>query len=128
MPKRRPRTKDFQHVLQEHAGSEAADDDSTADRQKFGKRSKFHQQNKTLKTAAGRMADVEMAAARKKLPLGEVVQVYSLFVDVMPSDPEVATAAEARTGSGMFLCTARRTMRKLISEELGEIVVGDLVR
>ena len=128
MPKRRPRTKDFRHALQEHAGSEAAHDDATADRQKFGKRSKFQQTNKTLKTAAGRMEDAERTAERRKLPIGEVVQVYSLFVDVQPQDDAVAGAARERTGSGMFLCTARRTMRKLIEQELGEIVVGDLVR
>jgi ribosome biogenesis GTPase len=128
MPKRRPRTKDYRHTLQEQGGREAIHDDATADRQKFGKRSKFQQQNKTLKTAAGRMADVERAAERKKLPVGEVVQVYSLYVDVQPRDPGVSATAAARTGSGMYLCTARRTMRKLISEELGEVVVGDLVR
>ena len=89
MPKRRPRTKDYRHTLQEQGGREAIHDDATADRQKFGKRSKFQQQNKTLKTAAGRMADVERAAERKKLPVGEVVQVYSLYVDVQPRDPGV---------------------------------------
>jgi ribosome biogenesis GTPase len=128
MPKRRPRSKDFRHVLQEQAGSEAAHDDATADRQKFGKRSKFHQANKTLKTALGRMEDADRTAERKKLPVGEVVQVYSLFVDVQPRDDRVAAAAMERTGSGTYLCTARRTMRKLIEEELGEVVVGDRVR
>jgi ribosome biogenesis GTPase len=128
MPKRRPRTKDFRHALDEQGGREAVHDDLTADRQKFGKRSKFHQQNKTLRTATGRMADVELAAERKKLPVGEVIQVYSLFADVHPRDEAVARSAVDRTGSPMYLCTARRTMRKLIAEELGEMVVGDLVR
>ena len=128
MPKRRPRTKDFQHVLDEHAGAEARDDDATADRQKFGKRSKFHQHNKTLRTAASRMAEAEHAAARKALPVGQVVQVYSLFADIEPQDPAIADETRRRTGRPMFLCTARRTMRKVIAEELGEIVVGDLVR
>lgn len=128
MPKRRPRTKDFRHTLDERSGQENVHDDATADRQKFSKRSKFHQRNKTLVTAAKRMADVALTAQRKKLPVGQVVQVYSLYADVMPQDEQVARQAEGRTGSGMFLCTARRTTRKLIEEELGEIVVGDLVR
>ena len=128
MPKRRPRNKDFKHVLQEHAGSEAADDDATAGRQQFSKRSKFQQHNKTLVTAAERMADAGLSAERKRLPLGQVVQVYSLFSEVEPQDAAVAEAARRRTGSGTFLCTARRTMRKLIGESHGEVVVGDMVR
>lgn len=128
VPKRRPRTKDYRHTLDERAGQEAADDDVTADREKFGKRSKFHQINKTLRTAGDRMADAELAAERKKLPVGEVVQVYSLFADVEPRDEAVATSARQRTGSGLVLCTARQTMRKLIADSHGQIVVGDVVR
>ena len=128
MPKRRPRSKDYRHTLDERAGQEAADDDVTSGREKFGKRSKFHQINKTLRTAADRMADAELAAERKKLPVGEVVQVYSLFADVEPRDGAVAAAALQRTGSPIVLCTARQTMRKLIEQSHGQIVVGDVVR
>ncbi len=128
MPKRRPRTKDFRHTLEERSGREAVHDDITADRQKFGKRSKFQQQNKTLRTAADRMADAERAAQAKKLPIGQVLQVYSLFAEVEPQDPAASAEALGRTGSGNFLCTARRTMRKLIEATHGEIVVGDQVR
>ena len=74
------------------------------------------------------MADADRTAARKKLPLGQVVQVYSLYADVEPLDADVAATARERTGSAMYLCTARRTMRKLISESHGEMCVGDRVR
>ena len=66
MPKRRPQTKDYRHTLDERAGQEAADDDVTSDREKFGKRSKFRQINKTLATAADRMADAQLAAERQE--------------------------------------------------------------
>src|SRR5690606_35489464 len=112
----RPRTKDFRHVLDERTGREARDDDVTDDRQKFGKRSKFHQHNKTLRTAAERMTDAELLADRRKLPLGEVIQVYSLYADVDPKEEAVAAEAQKRTGNRMYLCTARRTMRKVIGD------------
>ena len=130
MPKRRPSADDLtqgflddQHQLVEDVADEAG-----RTRQKFGKRTKFQQHNKTLRTAADRMADADLSAERKKLPIGSVVQVYSLYIDVEPLDADVAETARRRTGSGTFLCTARRTMRKLISEELGEVCVGDRVR
>ncbi|MEM7807058.1 MAG: hypothetical protein AAF561_02990, partial [Planctomycetota bacterium] len=84
MPRRRPRDKDFSDLLlDEQSGSRAADhDDRGSGSQKFGKRSKYHQQNKTLRTAADRHADARLAAEKKALPIGDVRQVHSLFSSV----------------------------------------------
>lgn len=130
MSKRRPSADDLtQGFLDEqHELVEEIADHAGQTHQKFGKRSKFQQHNKTLKTAAERMADADRAAEQKKLPVGEVIQVYSLYADVRPLDKSVSDKALERTGSPLFLCTARRTMRKLIADTHGEMCVGDRVR
>ena len=130
MPKRRPSADDLTQGFldDQHQIIESVADEAGRTRQTFNKRNKFHQHNKTLATAAERMADAARTAERKKLPVGRVLQVYSLYSDVEPLDGDVAAKALERTGSGLVLCTARRTMRKLISEELGEFCVGDRVR
>ncbi|MEL7239266.1 MAG: hypothetical protein AAGK78_10420, partial [Planctomycetota bacterium] len=115
---RRPRTKDYSDLLADPTSVSDArtSDNRGANDEKFGKRSKFHQHNKTLRTAAERMSDARLAAEKKALPVGEILQVYSLYLEV-------------RDDVGKhFLCTARRTMRKVISEAMGELVVGDRVR
>ena len=114
MPKRRPRNKDYSDLADDRTRDDRVDARGGAS-QKFGRRSKFHQQNKTLRTAADRMADARRAAETRALPLGEVVQVHSLFATV-------------QKGNQPFLCTSRRTMRKVIAEEMGEVCVGDRVR
>jgi len=117
LPKRRPRDKDYRDLLlDEHQGSRAADhDERGSGAQRFGKRSKYRQQNKTLRTATDRLADARLAAQKKALPLGEVVQVHSLYLSV-------------EGPGGLALCTSRRTMRQVIKAELGELCVGDRVR
>ncbi len=118
MPKRRPRDKDYRDLLlDEKSGSRNADHDVRGGQsQKFGKRTKFHQRNKTIRTATERMADARHAAAKKALPIGEVIQVHSLFLSVEDDAGE------------LLLCTSRRTMRQVIAEEMGELCVGDRVR
>ncbi len=115
---RRPRAKDFSDLLlDEKSGGRSADQDIRGgSSQKFGKRSKYAQQNKTLRTAAERHADARLSAEKKALPIGRVLQVHSLFSSVQDESGEI------------LLCTSRRTMRKVIAETDGEICVGDRVR
>ena len=125
MPKRRPRQKDYQDLLLDETsgGRNDAHDARGGGSQKFGKRNKFHQHNKTLRTAAERMGDARLAAEKKALPIGEIVQVHSLFSSV-----EDRSAGLPRGKGELLLCTSRRTMRKVIAEALGEVCVGDRVR
>ena len=122
MPRRRPRNKDYTDLLdhERSVGDAQQKDNRGANDEKFGKRSKYHQHNKTLRTAAERMNDARLSAEKKKLPIGEILQVYSLYL-------EVREGVGDRSGEHL-LCTARRTMRKVISEEMGELVVGDVIR
>lgn len=125
MPKRRPRQKDYQDLLLDETsgGRDADHDERGGQSQKFGKRSKYHQHNKTLRTAAERMNDARLAAEKKALPIGEIVQVHSLYASV-----EDRSAGKPRGEGDVLLCTSRRTMRKVIAEEMGEVCVGDRVR
>jgi ribosome biogenesis GTPase len=87
------------------------DEDRVDAQQRFTDRSKNAQQNKILQTAALRAGELpaeEIAA----LPLGEVVQVFSLFAEV---EHEGVT----------YLCTTRRTLAKV---EGTYVIVGDRVR
>ena len=92
------------------------EDDSEADRlethQRFSKKSKQAEQNKIERTALLRAAEGEQAADIERLPIGQVIQVYSLFCKVdHPTGPR--------------LCVVRKTLNKL--SDTG-IVVGDNVR
>ena len=91
-------------------------DDGEADRlethQRFTRRSKDAQQNKIERTAILQAAKGEQSANIEALPVGQVVQVYSLFCKVdHPTGPR--------------LCSVRKTLNKL--SDTG-IVVGDEVR
>lgn len=108
-PKKPPREKD----LTSRYLSGGFDEDRIEQTEKFSKRSKHAVQNKLEKTAAMRAADEEFEGDINSLPVGEVVQVYSLFNDVVQPDGTMA------------LCVARKTLRKA-SETA--IVVGDRVR
>ena len=122
MPRRRPREKDYSDLLDDATGDSRVDARGGGS-QKFGQKTKHYQKNKTLRTAAERMSDARLAAEKKALPIGEVVQVHSLYASVEDR------STEAPRGEGpMLLCTSRRTMRKVIAEELGEVCVGDRVR
>jgi len=85
------------------------EEDRVDSQQKFNKRNKFQQQNKTARTTEKRLAeqiDVEL------LPMGRVLQVYSLYVDI---------AYEGR----IFLGTIRKTLQQTSDTS---VVVGDFVR
>jgi ribosome biogenesis GTPase len=88
-------------------------DDSRLDvTQRFNRRSKYFQANKTARTALLRVAEMEAAGDIDALPVGEVRQVHSLYV-------EVRHAGVSR------LCVVRSTLSK-VSETA--VVVGDRVR
>ncbi|MFT3788589.1 MAG: ribosome small subunit-dependent GTPase A [Tepidisphaeraceae bacterium] len=78
--------------------------------QRFGKRSKFNQQMKTERTAKRR--EEAEAGDVDALPIGRVVQVFSLY-------SEVEYAGTTR------LCVVRKTLNKVRETQL---VVGDRVR
>lgn len=88
------------------------DEDRLDVQQRFSKRSKHHQQNKTLRTATLRADEAVDASDWQSLPVGEVVQVFSLFSEV---------EHEGRT----FLAVVRKTLAKTSDTQL---VVGDRVR
>ena len=108
-PKKGPREKD----LTARYLSGGMDEDRVDAVQRFGKRSKFHQQNKILRTAELRAEDQALAGDVETLPVGLVVQVYSLYVEV--------EAADGRP----WLCTVRKTLFKI---EGAGVIVGDRVR
>jgi ribosome biogenesis GTPase len=107
-PRKPPREKDLT--------SRYLQGDSEADRleshQKFSHRSKNAQQDKMEKTAVIRAADAGQSADLERLPIGQVVQVFSLYYQVEhPTGPR--------------LCSTRKTLGKLSQTS---IVVGDQVR
>jgi ribosome biogenesis GTPase len=96
------------------------DVDRVEGQQRFGKRSKFHQLNKTARTAAARAkeaaaAEAAVAAAGgdvEQLPAGQVVQVYSRYVEI-------------EHDGRRYLSVIRKTMGKVAKTP---VVVGDRVR
>src|SRR4051812_21328999 len=88
------------------------DQDRLQGQQRFSSRNKNATQQKILKTALMRAEEQAAAVNPETLPVGEVVQVYSMFSDVMH---------EGRT----YLCVVRKTMTKVADTSL---VVGDRVR
>jgi ribosome biogenesis GTPase len=92
------------------------DGDSETDRlepqQRFSHRSKNAQQNKMEQTALLRAAEEGQSAEIDSLPVGQVMQVYSLYCEVdHPTGPR--------------LCVVRKTLHNLTG---ASIVVGDYVR
>jgi ribosome biogenesis GTPase len=89
------------------------DEDRLQGQQRFTARNKGATQQKILKTALMR-ADEQAAAGVgvDTLPVGEVLQVYSLF-------------SEVEHGGRTYLCVVRKTMSKVAETGL---VVGDRVR
>jgi ribosome biogenesis GTPase len=107
-PKKTPRHKN----LTDEYVSGSLDDDRVERQQRFGQREKFLQQNKTLRTALMRAEEQAGDIDVEALPVGTVVQVYSLYCEV----EHEATK---------FLCVVRKTLAKVSDTQL---VVGDLVR
>jgi ribosome biogenesis GTPase / thiamine phosphate phosphatase len=103
-----PRQKDLTDQL--------LDGDPETDRlethQRFSNRSRDAQQNKIERTALLRAAEGEQSADVERLPIGEVIQVFSLYCQV--DHP-----------TGRRLCVVRKTLNKLSNTA---VIVGDRVR
>ncbi len=87
------------------------DPDRIDSAERFGDRTKHAQQRKMERTSEMRTEGLT-GEALEQLPVGEVVQVYSLYVDVEAPD-------------ATYLCVVRKTLIR-VSET--SIVVGDRVR
>jgi ribosome biogenesis GTPase len=88
------------------------EDEELESRQHFSKRSKSSTQNKIQETATLRDSQGQTAQNLEGLPVGQVVQVFSLYYQVdHPTGPR--------------LCVVRKTLAKLSDSA---IVVGDRVR
>ncbi len=88
------------------------DSEELHDQQREDKRSKSSTQNKIEQTASLRDSQGQTSQNLEGLPVGQVVQVFSLFYHVQhPTGPR--------------LCVVRKTLSKLADSA---IVVGDLVR
>ena len=105
--RRKPRDKGFTDRF--HSGELEQED--VESQQRFGSRSKDAQMSKMLRTALLR-AEERAEANVESLPVGQVVQVFSLFLEV---------EHEGRT----YLSVVRKTMARL-SESA--VLVGDRVR
>jgi ribosome biogenesis GTPase len=92
--------------------SGSMDEDRLPSAQRFNRRAKHHQANKTARTALRRLAIAEQTGDIDALPLGTVVQVHSLFVDV-------------ECDSRIRPCVVRSTLAKVSDTQ---VVVGDRVR
>jgi ribosome biogenesis GTPase len=103
-----PREKDLTDRLLE----DGDDTDRLQSRQRFSDRSKHAEQDKIERTALLRIAEADGSEDIPNLPVGEVVQVYSLFCQV-------------EHPTGMRLCVIRKTLARLSETS---IVVGDRVR
>lgn len=88
------------------------DEDRTSTAQRFNRRHKFHQINKTARTALMRLAEAEATGDIDALPIGEVRQVHSLYVGV-------------EHGGVQRLCVVRQTLAKVSDTQ---VIVGDRVR
>lgn len=88
------------------------DEDRVDQQQKFSQRAKHAQQNKTAKTALMRAAEESGQVDMATLPIGGVVQNYSLFCDVQHDDQ-------------IYLCVVRKTLMQVGG---AGVIVGDRVR
>ena len=88
------------------------DEKDLAQGEEYSHRSKGAQQSKILRTAALRIEEQSDAVDLAALPTGEVIQVYSLYCDVLH---------EGCT----YLCVVRKTMVKVRD---APVIVGDRVK
>jgi hypothetical protein len=88
------------------------DEDRIEQQQRFTDRSKHAEQNKILKTTLMRAAEEQAAGDVEALPVGEVIQVFSLY-------------SEVEHEGTPYLCVLRKTLTKISDTS---IVVGDRVR
>jgi ribosome biogenesis GTPase / thiamine phosphate phosphatase len=106
-PKKNTRQKDL--TAKYLAGD--VDEDRVDQHQRFSQRSKHHQQNKMQRTATMRAED-HTANDIAALPIGQVVTVYSLYIEVEHEQT-------------LYLCVMRKTLTKVAGTQ---VVVGDRVR
>jgi ribosome biogenesis GTPase / thiamine phosphate phosphatase len=107
--RRKPREKDLTDRLLDDGDDET---DRLESHQRFTDRSKHAEQDKIERTSLLRAAETEEPGDVESLPIGEVVQVYSLFCQVEhPTGPRI--------------CVTRKTLSRLSETS---IVVGDRVR
>jgi ribosome biogenesis GTPase len=108
----RPKKYGRQKDLTDELLSEGLDEDRVERQQRFSKRNKFQQQNRIVQTALMRAEEQAEGVDVETLPLGTVLQVFSVYSEV---EHEGTT----------YLCVVRKTLTKLMDTKL---VVGDLVR
>src|SRR5687767_5043180 len=107
----RPRKSTREKDLTSRYLSGGMDEDRVERTQRFTGRSKNAEQNKILATALMR-AQEQAGADVEQLPVGEVIQVFSLYSEVRHEDTT-------------YLCVVRKTLSKVSDTS---IVVGDRVR
>lgn len=109
-PRRRPRERDLTDRYRDgEFDSHRVEEDDDASAEHFGARSKHATQNKIERTTALRSAN---AGDDLSLPIGQVVQVHSLFCDV-------------NVDGAIYRSVIRKTVNK---NRLTQVVVGDRVR
>src|SRR5688572_21842428 len=106
--KKGPREKD----LTSRYMSGGMDEDRVEQQERFTPRSKNAEQNKILKTAMMRAEEQGSIDDLESLPLGEVIQVFSLY-------------SEVEHEGTPYLCVVRKTLSKISDTSM---VVGDRVR
>lgn len=107
-PKKGQRHKD----LTDDYLSGSMDEDRLPPSERYNRRTKHHQANKTARTALMRLAESEEGGDVDALPVGRVLQVHSLHMGVI-------------VGESPILCVVRRTTTQTSETR---VVVGDLVR
>ncbi len=112
MNRRRRKSSREKDMTDQLLAGDNVDEDRVEQRQRFSRRSAGAQQTNMEQTALLRAAEEELSGDIDALPLGEVVQVYSLFSDV-------------EWNGTIHLCVLRKTLTKLADTS---IVVGDRVR
>jgi ribosome biogenesis GTPase len=103
----KPKKPDSSSDLTKAYLSGAFDEDRVDADEKFSDRSKHATHNKTIKTQAARDS-----VAIDAMPVGEVIQVHSLFLEVL-------------SGDVLYRCVQRKTLARVSDTQ---IVVGDFVR
>ena len=112
--KRRKATRQKDQTAKYMAGDDA-DDEREGKKERFGVRSAGAEERKIQKTALLREAEAERSGEDvEALPVGQVVQVYSLYSDVEGASDKVVR-----------LCVMRKTLVRLTN---ASTVVGDYVR
>ena len=111
--KRKPKKHARQKDMTPDYLSDSVDEDRVEKQQRFSSRNKYLQRDKTIRTALMR-ADEQLGDAGDvdALPVGTVVQVYSLY-------------SEVELGATRYLAVVRKTLTKVSDTQL---VVGDEVR